>query len=234
MKKVEMAFLFCGICVNILYLADNDILKLEFILISVVLWLVASALQVAIHEIGHLVGGLISGYTLVFFSIGAVKLSYIKKRFSITIGKSRGGQCVMEPRNPETSHYFCYNLGGIFANLLFSFAAGGLLLIDSHIANLLFINLLCVGAQKIVMNSIPNFVNGAPSDAFVIKLLSNNRDTQRDYCMYLNLYASYYREDSIDCKNYEYYRPLDVAENELLYYREIQSILTETTQKVVN
>ena len=84
------------------------------------------------------------------------------------------------------------------------------------------------------MNSIPGIVNGAPSDAFVIKLLSNNRDTQRDYCMYLKLYASYYREDSIDCKTYEYYRPLDVAENELLYYREIQSILTEATQGVVN
>lgn len=228
MKKVELAFLFCGICVNILYLNGNDLFKLRYILFVVVLWLSVSVLHLTIHEIGHLIGGLISGYNLVFFSIGTVNLSYSqKKKFSISIGKSRGGQCVMEPGNPETCRYLCYNLGGAFANLLLALAAGGLLLFDAHITNLLFINLICVGTQKILMNCIPHIVNGVPNDAYVVKLLSHNEYTQKDYCMYLKLFASNYREESIDSKNYLYYRPLDVAEKELLYYREIQSILEE-------
>lgn len=235
MKIVELVFLLCGVCVNTLYLIGNELFMPGYILLAVVLWLSASALHLAIHEIGHLVGGLISGYNLVFFSIGSVKLSYSqKKKFTVSIGKSHGGQCIMEPRNTEICHYLCYNLGGVFANLLLALAAGGLLLFDLHCANLLFINIVCVGTQKIFMNSIPSNKNGAPNDAFVVKLLSHNEHTQRDYCMYLKLYASYYREDSIDCKNYEYYRPLDVAENELLYYHEIQSILTELNQVVVD
>jgi len=228
MKKVELTFLICGICFNLLYLNGNGLFEIKYILMAAVLWFTASALQLSLHEIGHLVGGLFSGYNLVFFSVGTVKLSYTQqKRFSISIGKSHGGQCVMEPRNSESNHYLCYNLGGIFANLLTTLAATGLLLFDSHIANLLFINLTCVGVQKILLNGIPVIVNGIPSDAYVVKLLSNNKDVQKDYCMYLKLFASYYREDNIDCECYDYYRPLDVAENELLYYREIRSILAE-------
>lgn len=235
MKIVELVFLLCGVCVNTLYLIGNELFMPGYILLAVALWLTASALHMAIHEMGHLIGGLISGYYLVYFSIGPVNFSYSqKKKFSISIGKSRGGQCVMEPRNPDTCHYLCYNFGGVVANLLLALAAGGLLLLGSHFANLFFINLVCVAAQKIVMNSIPGIVNGTPNDAFVVKLLTHNEHTQRDYYMYLKLYASYYREDSIDYKNYEYYRPLDVAEIELLYYREIKSILAEINQGVVD
>ena len=231
MKKVELAFLICGICFNLLYLTGNGLFEMEYIVIVAVLWLTATALQLSFHEMGHLIGGLISGYCLVFLNIGAVRLSYNQeKKLSISIGKSHGGQCVMEPRNSESRHYLCYNLGGIFTNLLISLAAGGLLLLDSHFANLLFINLTCVGVQKILLNGIPIIVKGTPSDAYVVKLLSNNKDVQKDYCMYLKLFASYYREDSIDCECYKYYRPIDVAEKELLYYREIQSLLAEMNQ----
>lgn len=228
MKKVELAFLFCGVCGNALYLICNGLFTPWYILLTVALWLSSSAIQVAMHEIGHLIGGLISKYNLVCFSVGAVQLSYRNKsKFTISFAKNHGSQCIMEPRNPEKPSYLCYNLGGIFANLVFVLMSAVLLLLDLHITNLLFINLVCSGVQKIIVNSVPSFVNGAPSDAYVVKLLSCNKAVQKDYCKYLKLYASYYREDTIDCRDYEYFRPLDVPEKELLYYREIQSILAE-------
>lgn len=229
MKKVELAFLLCGVCANALYLLGNDLFALGYILLAVFLWFGTAAIHLAVHELGHLVGGLMSGYSLVFFSVGGVRLSYRKKKkISISIGKSRGGQCVMEPRKPEKRRYLLYNLGGAAANLLLTLAAGALLLIGLHSTNLLFINLAVVGMQKIVINCIPRIANGVPNDAYVIKLLSRNPYTQKDYCMYLKLFAAYYRENPVDSSDYMYDRPLDVAENELLYYREMQSILEET------
>lgn len=228
MKKVEFTFLLCGVGADLLYLSCNGLLKPGYVFLAVVLWLCASALHLAAHEMGHLLGGLVSGYKLVFFSIGSVVFSCGQnKKFSVSVGKSRGGQCVMEPGNAAACHYLCYNLGGVFANFLLASASGGLLLLGAHAASLLCINLVCVGMQKIILNSIPNMVNGVPNDAYVISLLSRNEDIRMDYCMYLKLYASYYREEKIEVQDYQYDRPLDAAENELLYYREIQSILAE-------
>lgn len=78
-------------------------------------------LQIALHEAGHLVGGLASGYRFSSYRIGGLMLVHTEgglkwRRLSIA---GTGGQCLMAPP-PLTDGripYRLYNLGGVLANL---------------------------------------------------------------------------------------------------------------------
>ena len=87
-------------------------------------WMVFYFVQVVVHEAGHLVFGLLTGYQFSSFRIGSfmwVKLEgKLKlKRYSLA---GTGGQCLMAP--PEMVDgkvpYVLYNLGGCLANLIVS------------------------------------------------------------------------------------------------------------------
>lgn len=226
MKKTEAALLVCCMGTNILYMHCNHHISPTYFLIAIILWLSASALHLVIHEIGHLFGGLISGYRLVYLSIGSIKLSCNKgKKLSLSIEKNQGGQCVMEPSIVSPCHYLCYNLGGVVANLILTFIAAGLLFVESHVSLLLLVDVVFVGIQKFVTNCVPSMALGFPNDAYVVNLLARNNYTKKDYCMYLRLYASLFRKEEINKEEYCYYRPQDVADDELLYYKEIQAML---------
>jgi hypothetical protein len=93
---------------------------------------VAFFLQVVIHESGHLIGGLLSGYRFLSFRVGS--LMWIRegdglrfKRMSIA---GTGGQCLMSP--PEMVNgkmpFVLYNLAGSLANLIFGLLFFGLCL----------------------------------------------------------------------------------------------------------
>lgn len=229
MKKVELVFFALCLCANVFYMYTNDLSGFLYILFAVLAWLTASALHLAAHELGHLAGGLLSGYKLVLISLGPLALSYDPgRKGKVRIEKSRGGQCVMEPKKITPCRYRRYNYGGIAGNLVLVFASGLLVPVAAHIAYMLLIDLVCVGLMKIVVNCIPSIAGGVPNDAYVVRLLSGNEWVQKDYCVYLKLYGALLRDEEIDAAQYRYNRPLNVSENELLYYREIQSILEET------
>ena len=84
---------------------------------------------------------------------------------------SLSGQCVMLPKHIENVRFKAYNMGGILANailMIFSFA---LLLMDSFWTSLLFVELICVGIQKIIVNAVPHKTNSVPNDGYIVKLL---------------------------------------------------------------
>lgn len=84
---------------------------------------VSLLLTTIIHEAGHLVMGLATGYKYLSFRIGSLVLQKTEqglkfKKYSIA---GTGGQCLMIPpevSNPEDVPYFWYNFGGGFFNLL--------------------------------------------------------------------------------------------------------------------
>ena len=97
--------------------------------ISVILCvIVVFLLHIIIHEAGHFVFGLLSGYRFSSFRIG--NIMFIKKNGKLQVKKfsvmGTGGQCLMVP--PECSWeqlpYRLYNLGGPLMNILFSVAGG--------------------------------------------------------------------------------------------------------------
>lgn len=96
------------------------LLKIAIVFLS---FYVSLLLTTIIHEAGHLVMGLATGYKYLSFRIGSLVLQKTEqglkfKKYSIA---GTGGQCLMIPpevKNPEDVPYFWYNFGGGFFNLL--------------------------------------------------------------------------------------------------------------------
>ena len=82
-------------------------------------------LQAILHEGGHLVCGLLSGYRFLSFRVGSFTLlrqngRLVLRRFYLP---GTGGQCLLEPPDGDEVPFRLYNLGGGLANLLSALAA---------------------------------------------------------------------------------------------------------------
>ncbi len=93
-------------------------------IIGLVVLYISMYIQIIIHELGHLIFGLISKYEFVSFRIGSLMLIKNKNKFKIKKFKIVGtsGQCLMSP--PELVDnkipVILYNLGGTLLNLIIS------------------------------------------------------------------------------------------------------------------
>lgn len=113
----------CG--VGMIYYLDSVFEEYGFLLsLAFKLWIFVAAyyVQMIIHELGHLVAGLLSGYKFGSFRAGSVMLVNEKGRIKIKLQKiaGTGGQCLMTPP-PMVDGKFpfvFYNLGGVLMNVL--------------------------------------------------------------------------------------------------------------------
>lgn len=118
--------------------------------------------HIIIHELGHLIAGLISGYTFMLFRIGSLGIIKEKDKFKTISFSMSGtlGQCLMNP--PESSMkkpYRLYLSGGVLANLITSFS---LLLIYMTNFNNYVLLFAFIGLTAGLMNGIPlGFNDGA-------------------------------------------------------------------------
>lgn len=84
-------------------------------------------IQTIIHEAGHMIGGLITGYRFLFYRIGSTTI--VKTDNGFKIRKLRvpgtGGQCIMVPPEMKDGDYpvLIYHLGGGLLNILLSLVA---------------------------------------------------------------------------------------------------------------
>lgn len=122
---------------------------------------VALYAQIILHEGGHLVCGLLTGYQFVSFRIGSwmwqkengrIRL----RRFSLA---GTGGQCLLAPPEwkEETMPYVLYNLGGPLANLLTAVLCGLLAFAfrENTSVQLFFAMQALVGLMYALLNGIP-------------------------------------------------------------------------------
>ncbi|WP_308274877.1 hypothetical protein [Prevotella sp.] len=98
------------------------------IALSCMLAFVAFILQILLHEVGHMIGGLATNYK--FFSIRFFKYALVKtnnglqwRQYDIV---GTGGQCVMYLDKDidvaqDSTPYFWYNAGGVATNILLTF-----------------------------------------------------------------------------------------------------------------
>lgn len=133
MKKLNKDMIIAGLLTGLslgtlLIIVDNTYMtnkNLELvIIIGFIAYLISSYLHTIIHEAGHLVFGLLSGYKFVSFRIGNIMLIKIKnklkfKKFSLL---GTAGQCLMEPPKLIDNKVpnALYNLGGVLMNLIVS------------------------------------------------------------------------------------------------------------------
>ena len=134
---------------------------------------------VTVHEAGHLVAGLLTGYKFVSFRVG--NLTFIKidgklkvKKFAVA---GTGGQCLLSPPDVplDKMPVTWYNLGGLLANVLIGLLVIPLLFVNPHplVAESAAIFLL-LDLFLLILNGIPMKANGMGNDAYnALKLRKN-------------------------------------------------------------
>ena len=166
----------------------------ELLLIIAVLLIfifVSYFLQIFIHELGHLVCGLLSGYSFSSFRIGSFMLikkdnKFKIKRFSIM---GTGGQCLMVP--PELDNgfipYKLYNFGGVLFNLIFSIISLILynLTKDTSIFSFLFFVTALLGLSFFLLNGIPLNLGNITNDGYNVFSLGKNKEAIK--ALWINL-----------------------------------------------
>ncbi|WP_300702435.1 site-2 protease family protein [Bacteroides sp.] len=164
-----------------------DILTmLGIILTSFASFFIALFLQIILHEGGHLVCGLATGYTFVSFRIGNLTLirkdgKFLFKRFSIA---GTGGQCLLAPPHKPLNEIptAWYNMGGVLFNFLSAtialipiFCISGM---PSYVVTFLVIFSLA-GYFLALMNGIPLKIGGIGNDADNMRLLLKNTESKQ-------------------------------------------------------
>lgn len=136
----------------------------EFLLMMVGLIVsvyIGSFLQIVIHEGGHLIFGLLSGYRFCSFRVGSFMWlrkegKFVFRRFSLA---GTGGQCLMGPPDLTDGKvpYILYNLGGALMNLISAAVFFGIaLLFRGNFAVLVFFAAAAaMGVLLALMNGIP-------------------------------------------------------------------------------
>lgn len=152
-------------------------------------------LQIIIHEGGHLIFGLLSGYHFLSFRVGSITLVHLNgrwqwKRFSI---QGTGGQCLMIP--PEDKEQDCpyrlYNAGGVMNNFIVSILAGCLLYFWGDIKYFAFLlfGLVISGIFIFLTNGIPMQVGGVGNDGYNIFQLEKDPIAKRGWYIQLKTNA---------------------------------------------
>ncbi len=123
-------------------------------------WYIGFMGQIIVHELGHMVGGLLSGYKFCSFRIGSLMFIKDEKglrtaRFSLA---GTGGQCLMSPpdmvdgKMPVT----LYNLSGVLANIIVSALCGAAwFALRDTMAGAIFAAIGMIGVFFAITNGIP-------------------------------------------------------------------------------
>lgn len=132
----------------------------------------AFSLQLILHEGGHLLGGLLSGYRFESFRIGGVLLTKIegKLRLRWMPIAGTGGQCLLSPPDckPEDAPYLIYHASGSAMNLIAALLHIPLLFMPG-IARIYAICMIVVGLYFGILNGVPLRVQGIDNDGMNIK-----------------------------------------------------------------
>lgn len=145
---------------------------LAYLLKGVVLILFAFLAQIVIHEAGHMVAGLLRGWSFLSFMILGFVVSRREGRFhwSRFAIPGVGGQCLMiPPKEGDTDLGIAfYNAGGVLLNLLTMLLAIVLLVVGhasfSWSVNVLLAALGFIGLLFALINGIPSSQSGIPND----------------------------------------------------------------------
>lgn len=153
----------------------------------------AVVLQIIIHEGGHLVAGLMTGYGFVSFRIFNVTLvrkdgSYRWKSYAVG---GTGGQCLMSPPEKplEEIDTRWYNAGGVLANVIVSTIALLVFLFTNLPVYLNgFLLMFFIGGYAFALsNSIPLKMGGVCNDGYNMLFLEKNPKDKKILCDMLRM-----------------------------------------------
>lgn len=195
MSIMLLAGLVCGGTAGV-FLAHVEDQGLEFWqgMVAMVLAVYAAMLiQIIVHEAGHLVFGLISGYEFSSFRIG--NMMFLKedgkirlRRFSIA---GTAGQCLMSPPDLVDGKMpvVLYNLGGCIFNLIASAIFGVLACVrgEDPIEFIIFVAFVVIGVAFALTNGIPLMVGPISNDGHNALSLGKNPKAMHAFWLQLKV-----------------------------------------------
>ncbi|MER1954279.1 MAG: site-2 protease family protein [Desemzia incerta] len=166
------------------------------LVMGIVFFCLSYFLHILIHELGHLIFGLLTGYSFVSFRVGSFTIikedgKFKRKKFHLP---GTGGQCLMSP--PEYSEksfpYVIYNLGGVLLNLVASIIALGIILGIEQLSDFALVGwqlFLIAGLFTAVTNGIPLKIGGFPNDGHNIYSLMKKEENKKAFFIQLKMNA---------------------------------------------
>ena len=173
------------------FFADNG--NKEMIIPFLFAMVISYILHIIIHEGGHLVFGLLSGYEFVSFRVGSLIL--YKSNGKYAFGKYKlagtGGQCLMAPPDLVDGMipYRLYNMGGAIMNLLFSIPTIVILSTASPagVVKIICMAWIFVGLFAAATNGIPMSVGQVDNDGKNAISLGKNEKALRAFWLQLKV-----------------------------------------------
>ncbi len=148
-------------------------------------------LHIIVHEAGHLLCGLLTGYRFCSFRIGSLTLvradgGYRLKHYALA---GTGGQCLMGPPELVAGHvpYVLYNLGGSLANFTLSAILFLLSLAVPPLAAALLQIAALIGAILGLTNIVPMQAGGMPNDGHNARSLGKNPEALRAFWLQMKI-----------------------------------------------
>ncbi len=151
-----------------------------------VLLLLAYFIQLVIHEAGHLVFGLLTGYRFLSFRVGSLIL--VKRPEGLRLCRyalaGTAGQCLLSP--PELVDgrmpVLLYNLGGVLLNLITGALFLGLSFLAPGTLPGVCLGLLALtGAATALLNGIPIHTPQVDNDGYNALALARDREAVRAF-----------------------------------------------------
>lgn len=185
--------------------------------VAMVSFLISVVILIPVHEGGHLVCGLLTGYKFVSFRI--FNLTFIKvnnrlkvKKFSVA---GTGGQCLLLPPDMETAKVPAawYNAGGVLANIIVLLLVLPLFTLNMHPFLIEAICIFCItDAILILANGIPMKLGGISNDGY--NCIFINRNLQSKQAMLCQLRSNALIQEGVRPKDmprewFEYNAPID-------------------------
>lgn len=203
-KRIKLFSIYITICllvgiilgwISLNYPELNIIKNTGKIITSIILYLIAIIftflVHIILHEIGHLIFGLFSGYKFVSFRVGSHILvredkGFKWKRFNIP---GTAGQCLMMPPEIEDGKFpfIIYNFGGVLINLI----VGILGLVYFKNLQLPYVNLgiaiFISGIFIFITNGIPMKLGGIPNDGYNTISMIKDRKSREHFHLQLKI-----------------------------------------------
>lgn len=135
-------------------------------------------ITIILHEVGHLIFGLLTGYHVLSFRVGQM---VIVKQHGIHICRQKGhpsaGQCLLLPPSGDGNQYFFMLFGGILFNFFFGtiFVCLAFVPAFSFLLSVFWLILGVVNIVAAVMNSFPRKRSRIENDGLCIKNLYKNQ-----------------------------------------------------------
>ena len=204
-KKIEILGLIANIVLTIIFTIfliinfdkhlsivpeNQQISSLLIIFLSIY---ITMYIQLIIHELGHLIFGLVSGYSFSSFRIGNIMLLKCGKKLKIKKLKIAGtaGQCLMTPPEMKDGNIptLLYNLGGALLNLIscIFFFIIYLFVKNNNLLSAAIELSIAYGLYFAAINAIPMKTGTIDNDGYNAISLRTNKDAQQAFWIQLKL-----------------------------------------------